>query len=925
MNNEWQEVHWKVLHKLRFGPRDANVRIIGRTLLLSISIYFWFFLFFSPCESATISKLEIKGLSSIGEKELLDLMGMRVGGEVNDEIVREGIKRAFLKGLFEDITVRVPDGESPIVEINIKERDFINKIYVGGDHSVSRKLMKELFLLKEDDVMRYDLIETAIAQLKLQLTRYGFPESNAVVVIEKTDKPYRVNVRLRVDTGVSPVVKDIKINIVPPYPVLAKVEALSRIMNTSVEHAFSQIKLENDLKNMKEYFKKQGYYNPLVGPYSFEEGELEITINPGKHMTIAIKGNSAISTKSLLREAPFFEIEDFNDELVGEAVDKMLSLYHKEGYPFARIVPVINSDEGNLDISFFVYEGERIKVRTITIGGITPSFKNLKDIMALREGEYYNPELIETDKDSIREFYGSLGYIDVQVKDIEAKIDKVSKTAEIVVEIEEGKKTEVESVEISGVDADTKSKLTALLGIKPGSPYNEVDISDARFRILEYFDNNGYPNVDVNIVRNIRDYRASILFKVEEGKKRFFGKTVIMGNKQTKYEVINRQLINKEGQPYSFRSLAEDRQKLYRLGLFTDTEIQTMDAGGDKEDVLMKVTEGDAGSVDFGFGYGDYEKFRGFSEISYKNLWGTNREVLFRIDLSTLDKRFILQYEEPWFMGINLPFRVFYIYESKEELNVANDEILYRLDRYGVTAGSEKKVSNTVKIALDYEFSFVKTFDVQPDVVLSREDTGTLAISGIKSALVYDTRDNPIDPKKGILAGIEAKWATFLLFSETNFVKFQVYANNYQKLTNMITLATSVRGGAAFGYRNTDELPIVERFFLGGRSTVRGYDQDTLGPKGADGNPTGGNAFLMGNIEFRTSIGKGIGLVPFIDMGNVWVNAGDVNPKDLKYATGLGLRYSTPVGPLSVDYGFKLNRQPGESRGEIDFSIGQAF
>jgi outer membrane protein insertion porin family len=120
---------------------------------------------------------------------------------------------------------------------------------------------------------------------------------------------------------------------------------------------------------------------------------------------------------------------------------------------------------------------------------------------------------------------------------------------------------------------------------------------------------------------------------------------------------------------------------------------------------------------------------------------------------------------------------------------------------------------------------------------------------------------------------------------------------------------------------------------------VRGYEQDTLGPKGDDGNPTGGNAFLMGNIELRTAIGWGFSLVPFIDMGNVWVKSDDMDVNDLKYTTGIGLRYNTPVGPVRVDYGIKLDREDVcevrkapkpphcslESPGAIYFSIGHAF
>jgi outer membrane protein insertion porin family len=147
----------------------------------------------------------------------------------------------------------------------------------------------------------------------------------------------------------------------------------------------------------------------------------------------------------------------------------------------------------------------------------------------------------------------------------------------------------------------------------------------------------------------------------------------------------------------------------------------------------------------------------------------------------------------------------------------------------------------------------------------------------------------------------------------------------YKEIMSNLVLAGSLKGGFAQGYLRTNELPIVERFFLGGRSTVRGYDQDMLGPKGKDGNPIGGNVFLMESVELRSSLGKGIGLVAFLDGGNVWLDIKDVNPSDIKFTTGLGIRYKTPVGPLRIDYGIKLQKEKGESSGEIHFSIGHAF
>lgn len=903
---------------------------------VSVGIAFYFLLFLlsfvvvSPDESgaATVGTVEIRGLSLIDRNEFLDILGIFPGAEIDKELVRNGIKRAFLKGLFDDVIVRVPDGENPAVEVEVKEREFIGKIYVRNNAGISDKAIRELFLLKADGLMRHDLLDRAVTQLKEGIASYGFPEAAVSVRVENAGVPRRVNIHLTIEGGRPLIIKNI--NIVLPPSFGSAGEGVGRMvlsaMKSSPGDTYSRIRLDADLKNIKEYLKKQGYYKPKVGPYSYEDGHLEVAVDPGKRLTVLVDGNSAISTKNLLKEAPFFETEDFRDEVIGEAVDRMLALYHSEGYAFAQVAPVTNADSGSITITFFVFEGARVKIKSVEFAGSSLPDKRLRDVMSLTEGEFYNPDQVERDKDSLKEFYGALGYLEASVREFEIKIDKELHTARIAVDIDEGKRTEIGSVDIEGTTPETKTKLTALAGLKPGDPYNEVDISNARFRILDFFTNSGYVNVDVMVVRSVENYRASVVFKVVEGGEKFFGKTVIIGNKKTRYRAFKRELLYKEGQPYSFRLLSEERQRLYKLGLFNDVQVETIDGEDSKKDVLLRVTEGNAGSVDFGLGYADFEKFRGFVGVSYRNLWGMNREGSLRVELSSLQQRLILQYIEPWFLGKKLPFRTFFLYENKKELDPSTKEIIYKLRRFSVTSGVEKKLSDILKGELYYEFSLTRTTDVKPDVVLTKEDTGTLAISSIKPAIIYDTRDNPINPKKGVLAGISMKLATFVLLSEVNFIKTEMYGSTFHKLSRRITLALSARVGVAYGLGSTVELPLVERFFLGGRSTVRGYAQDALGPKGPDGTtPTGGNAYLMGNIEFRTDIGKGFGLVPFLDMGNVWLSANEINPMQLKFTTGLGLRYDTPVGPLRVDYGVKLSRQAGESHGEIHFSVGHAF
>jgi outer membrane protein insertion porin family len=884
--------------------------------------FFFIFIFFctparSSGESVIAGDLEIVGLHSIGQDEFIDLLGFNKGRAVNEDLVRKGIKRAFLKGIFEDISIDVSEEDDHRITVNVEEREFIKKVRIKGNYPVSAKKIAELFLLKEDQIMRYDLVPQAKEELKKALSLYGFPEALIEVETVRDKEPYRANLYVTIDAGKPLVIKTVRI--------AGTGLDIKDSLTTKPGDVFDQVKLNDDLKHIAEDLKKQGYFKPNVGPYSYREGELEIGVSPGKKLTVAMEGNNAISEKDLMKEVPFFPTETFSDEAISEAIAKMIFRYHETGYASAQIAPLTNTDEETIHITFFIFEGEKYNIKSLDFIGAGLPHEKLQEVMDLKKGGVYNPDILEKDRDSLKEIYGALGYLEAEVREFETKIDQKDKTVDITVDIHEGERTEILDVDIAGVEPDIREKLMNIVGLKQGDPYNEVDISDARFKILDYYNEQGYANTDVTVARNIEGHKASLKFNVTKGTRKIIGKAIITGNNATRYAVIQRELTNSEGEPYSFRTLANDRQKLYKLGLFTSVDIETLNRGEDSEDILIRVKEGNAGAFEFGVGYGEYEQYRGFLQLSYRNLWGMNRQGSLRTEISGLEKRVILQYYEPWFMGHNLPFRVLLLSEQKKEINIPGGDTIYKLKRNTATAGFEKQLSPKVKADIYYEFSVVKTYDVQPDVILIREDVGTHIISSIKGSVTYDTRDNPFDPSRGLLAGISLKAASPLLLSEVHFNKFEAYGSVFHKLHKRVVLALSVRGGLAFGLGTADEMPIVERFFLGGGTTVRGYEQDTLGPKGDDNNPMGGNAYLEGNIELRTAIGRGFSLVPFLDMGNVWINASDIDPAHLKYTTGLGLRYETPVGPLRVDYGIKLNRGPDESRGALHFSIGHSF
>lgn len=889
-------------------------------ILITASIAFFSCQESYVCAEQT-NRIEINGLRSITAEEFLYLLDLRHGEPLNRQLLSKGIKRAFMTGIFEDIIVESIGAAA--IRVTAKEKPVINSIRINGADNISERIIRKEFAIKKGDRLNLFKIKKGVESVEKLMRIRGFPQANVVYrIIEAKD--HHIDIEVNVSEGMPEIIS--KIYFIEPDDVMRS------YLGISEGDILDRAEISRASEKSKAYYKNQGFVGVKID-YSYDsDGSLRIHLNKGKKINITFSGNTVISSSDLIKEIPFFELDEITDDLIEETTVKIISQYHKRGYPYVQIAPIIIKNDDEMNIEFYIFEGEHVTVGSVffesSSGSLSAPQETLLSLISLRSGANYNPQNLEADTQTLTEFYQALGYLYVVLNDPVTEVS--GNMVSIKHLINEGIQVKISSIRVKNNLSKTETEILNALNIRIGSPYNEIDISDARRKIIELYNKNGYLDVKVSVERDIEGSSAAITFNISEGAAFVFGKTLILQNEYTKNEVILRELVHRERMPLNNELLFQERRELYRLGLFNDIDIEFSDAyeitqGIFARDVIYKVQEANFGAFEFGVGYGEYERFRGFFDVSYKNLFGMNRQASLRTEVSSIEQRYILTYNEPWFIFRDAALKALLMHEYRKEQTVDSRETRYRLRRETASIGIEKKISENFKAELYYDLSYVKILEIKPDVVLSKEDTGTLVISALRPGIIYDTRDNPYEPKKGFIAGITLKAASSVLLSESQFIKVQLYVNKYNSLNDWLTLAVSARAGFANGIGNTNELPITERFFLGGRSTVRGYEQDMLGPKGSDGNPTGGNAFLMGNIEFRSNIGRGFGIVSFLDGGNVWQKTKQINVGDLRYTAGLGLRYGTPVGPLRVDYGYKLGRRSGENKSEIHFSLGHAF
>jgi outer membrane protein assembly factor BamA len=488
--------------------------------------------------------------------------------------------------------------------------------------------------------------------------------------------------------------------------------------------------------------------------------------------------------------------------------------------------------------------------------------------------------------------------------------------------------------------------------------------------------------------------QVSLTWSVKEGDQFKVDRVLINGNARTSTDLIRRELTIKPGDPTSDDAMIESQRKLAELGLFRRVRITELPRTGSlTRDVLVDLEETNTTTIDYGGGVevgriaatsdegeGAVDKLdigpRGFFSISRRNLWGKNRSVtLFgRVTLSQRvppvdnpdptdtggygfnDYRGLFTFREPRAFGTTGDAQFTAFIEQGRRSS-------FTFNRRGVTADFARRIS-AFTVTGRYTFDYTKLFDEQiaaEDQLLIDRLFPQVKLSKIFGGVLRDSRDDVLDPQRGAVVGVDGTIAARVLGSEVGFVKSFLQGFIYRRLPGKrVVVAAGARLGVAVGFaenvapplvissqgmftRAVDraeafpttirDLPASERFFAGGDTTVRGFALDRLGTSETldpQGFPQGGNGMAIFNLETRAPYWKNLQFVWFLDAGNVFKHASDIALDELRYSSGLGVRYRSPIGPLRIDWGWKLSTrlllEGGRERSNVvHISLGQAF
>ena len=646
---------------------------------------------------------------------------------------------------------------------------------------------------------------------------------------------------------------------------------------------------------------------------------------------IEFKGNNEIKSSTLLKKIELKKGEFFDEFLMEEDSDKIKEYYLEKGFADCSIELYTTEVEGEnrVIITYYVSEGNKIKVEKINLVGVVKEERKkvLKELKT-KESKVFKQGQLDEDIKSIRTFYKNNGYLNVDVSPPLITYDPDRKNVYITVFVFENSKYNIGRITFVGNTKIDEAVLSEAIRIKKGQLYSEEKVKIAQAAIQEEYGREGHIRAGIipHYIPGEEKNEIDIKFEIHEGPKVYIRNIFLDGNYITRDYVIKREFKVKGGDPFNLEKVRKSQAEIFKTGFFSNVQIDILPAGvPDKTDLVFMVEEQKTGMASVGAGYSSEDRLVGTVKISQDNLLGRGQKLSLMWEFGARKQNYSISFTEPWLFNTPTPFSAsIYNTVHRRFLGAGN----YSEQRAGGSLSLGRHFTDELSSSLKYSLEQVRIYDIHTaikDDISESLDT-TSSITPISS---FDTRDYPFDPSRGYLIRASNQIAGGIFGGDSNFVKFECQKTYFQPIFWKFVAVGNVKGGAVSGFGDTVEVPIYERFNVGGAESIRGYDyRDRVFPT------KGGRYKLIGNMEIKFPIvsEKGMTLLQgavFYDIGSTWNNFSDITLRSgigenkLKRGFGVGIRIKIRAFPIRLDWGFAVDKHPKES--QWYFTMGDIF
>lgn len=661
---------------------------------------------------------------------------------------------------------------------------------------------------------------------------------------------------------------------------------------------------------------------------------------------VEFAGNKEFTNEVLqnaLRDSGLASGRPYDRAVADRAEQELKRQYINKGLYGAEVVTTVTPIERNqVRLTFNITEGQPARIKDIEIiGNHAFSESTLKDLFDLDTGgwlswytksDQYSRAKLNADLEALRSYYLSRGYLDFKIDSTQVALSPNKDAITVTINITEGDRFVVSGVSIEGNYLGKDDEFKSLIQIKPGEPYNADQVADTTKAFVEHFGNYGYAFANVEAVPEVdrANNRVAIVLKSDPSRRAYVRRINIQGNTRTRDEVIRREFRQYESSWYDAEKIRMSRDRVDRLGYFTDLSVSTAEVPGapDQVDLNVEVKEKPTGSVSLGAGYSSSEKLSFTFGLSQENVFGSGNKLDLQLNTGKYNRTVVVSATDPYFTpnGVSRTLDVYYKTQKPYQDQGGNYTLVTM--GAGLKFGVPVTELDTIYLGMNLERTRIKPGTNIPAYYLAYADRFGYTSSAFPFTLGWsrDSRDSALAPNSGRYQRLLGELG---LFGDARYVKTNYQYQQFIPLSKQYTLAFNGELGWGKGLGGRP-FPVFKNFYAGGLGSVRGYEQSTLGPRDVTGAYIGGTRKFVLNTEFITPFpGAGndrtLRLFGFVDVGALYGDGDKISSDGLRYSTGVGLSWISPLGPLRFAFAVPLRKRPGDRIQRLQFQIGTSF
>jgi len=698
----------------------------------------------------------------------------------------------------------------------------------------------------------------------------------------------------------------------------------------------SQSKIIKDVASIT----KLGYFDSVKVHFDEQSGNLVFSVIESPYVkSIVFRGNLEFSANKLKRVSVLKEKDYYALSKLEEAKKEISALYSDEGYKDCKVeaYPTVNADTNEMTVTFLITENNKTLVGGIKIEGAV-SFKEKEVLKIMKTGlkKAFKEEVYQSDLESVEKFYKKNGFIDYKFVSSATSYNDTKTEMFLTLKINEGNRYKIGDVTFNGNSAVSGEQMKKMIRVKKGQFFNQDEIDKTAKRILKSYYNEGYLRAAVEPRSYKEDIErvVNIDFFIEE-KRIVYVREIYVKGASFDDKLIKREIPLKSAEALKREKLIESVRRIYSLGSINAVGYNILPVGEtDYADIEFSIDEGDSVRlISLGFGYSPVTSLTGLAKGQFLNIAGSGRKLVFFVQLGVKSKNFEIEYMNPYVydsdVGLRLSIYDRYVVNDRKNIkyDIKDQSIKEEEGRIGGEVEINPRInSEHINLLFGYGCERVISSDVADITVPAetpaasdnqtaktlRMEEGT--ISSVFFDFLYDSRDCIINPSKGNMKRVSLRVASSLLGGDKDFIKVIANSTWFFPTFWKFVLSVNLRIGAIVPYSNQPEIPIYERFYIGGASTLRGYHRDEIEPY------DGGEIMGVVNVEYKFPIfRRRISVLQrektvvqgalFCDLGGICgINREEAVEcgRGLYCSVGFGIRLLVPV-PIRIDFGYGLS------------------